>query len=237
MKKSYICILTMMIALLGCSEKSSTLAKTQVEAQWEVLFDGNSLAGWRGYMNSDLTNTWSVQNGAMVLKGGNPHGSYIDLISEKQFDDFELVWEWRIEAGANTGLMFHVKEGPKFPYLTGPEYQLLDNLGFRNIHDEAEKPKGYTASHYAIEKAYEDASSPIGEWNSSRIKIQGNAVEYWLNGVNTAKYIMHSEKWDQQVAAAKFGNWPLFGTTGAGHIVLQDHGHGAWFRNIKIRDL
>jgi hypothetical protein len=240
MKKSCICLLSMLIGifgLAGCAEKPNTLDNTEVEAGWQLLFDGKSLSGWRGYMNSDLTNTWSVQDGVIALKAGNPHGSYIDLISEQSFNDFELAWKWKIEAGSNTGLMFHVKEGPKFPYLTGPEYQLLDNKGFQNGKGESEQPKGYTASHYAIEEAYEEASNPIGEWNSSRIKVEGNNVEYWLNDVKTANYIMHSDKWNKQVAAAKFGNWPLFGTTGEGHIVLQDHGHAAWFRSIKIRNL
>lgn len=237
MKKSCIYLLAMIIGLVGCSEKPNRLGDTEIEAGWELLFDGKSLSGWRGYMGSKIATAWSVQDGVLALKSGNAKDDYVNIISDKEFDDFELIWEWKIEAGSNTGLMFHVKEGPKMPYLTGPEYQLLDNKGFRNGKGEAEQSKGYTASHYAIEEAYEDASNPIGEWNSSRIKVKGDSVEYWLNGVNTAKYIMHSDQWNRQVAAAKFGNWPLFGTTGAGHIALQDHGHGAWFRSIKIRNL
>ena len=48
---------------------------------------------------------------------------------------------------------------------------------------------------------------------------------------------MHSEKWNDEVAAVKFAKWELFGTTGSGHIALQDHGHGASFKNIRIKRL
>jgi len=237
MNKYNMCLLLMITGLLGCSVKQNTESVMETGGGWSLLFDGKSISGWRGYMGSDIAASWSVKDGVLALKGGNAKGSYVNIISEKQFDDFELSWEWKLEAGSNTGLMFHVKEGPQFPYLTGPEYQILDNKGFRNGKGEPEQTNEYTASHYAIEEAYEDASNPIGKWNNSRIKVVGDNVVYWLNGVKTAEYVMHSDKWNKQVAAAKFGKWPLFGTTGEGHIALQDHGHSAWFRNMKIRDL
>jgi len=75
------------------------------------------------------------------------------------------------------------------------------------------------------------------EWNSSRILVTGESVTYWLNEAKTAEYEMRSEKWNKQIAGAKFGKWKLFGTTGSGHVALQDHGHGAVFKNIRIKDL
>ena len=205
------------------------------EDGWTVLFDGKTTDGWRGYMDNVLESGWSVQDGILSLKGGNE--VYANIITEATFDDFELVWDWKLEEGSNSGLMFHVAEGPKQPYLTGPEYQLIDNAGFRNNKGEPVPSNEFTASHYAIEDAYVDASNPIGEWNTSRILVVGNSVQYWLNGQMTAEYEMHSDLWKKQVSEVKFANWPLFGTTGKGHIALQDHGHAAYFKNIKIKEL
>jgi hypothetical protein len=226
-----------LVLLAGCTQNSITESTVEKEAGFAALFDGKSLTGWKAYMDDPIENAWSVQDGAMVLKGGSPKDSYANIMTLAEFDDFDLRWDWKIEEGSNSGLMFHVKEGPVQPYLTGPEYQMLDNLGFRNAKGEPVSPAEHTASHYAIEPVLSEATRPIGEWNSSRILVQGNSVTYWLNGVKTAEYEMHSEKWNEQVANAKFGKWKLYGTTGSGHIALQDHGHGATFKNIRIRDL
>ncbi|MEM9161261.1 MAG: DUF1080 domain-containing protein [Verrucomicrobiota bacterium] len=229
--------LSLGVLLSGCAQKPNTLSSSERSDGWELLFNGSSMAGWKGYMDNKLEDGWSVVDGVMTLKGGAPKGSYVNIMTEKEFDDFELVWDWKIEEGSNTGLMFHVKEGPKMPYLTGPEYQLLDNEGFRSGKGEPVPPIEYTASHYAIEEALVDATKPIGDWNTSRIKVVGNDVTYWLNGEKTAEYTMHSEKWKKQIAGAKFGKWKLFATTGEGSIALQDHGHAAYFKNIKVKKL
>ena len=226
-----------LLLLAGCAQKANTNGSFPMEDGFISLFDGKSLDGWKAYMEDPIENAWTVQDGNLVLKCCSPKGNYANIMTEAEFDDFDLRWEWKIEAGANSGLMFHVEEGPKQPYLTGPEYQILDNEGFRGGNGKPVPPNEYTASHYAIEPAYQEVMKPLGEWNSSRIQVQGNAVTYWLNDVKTAEYEMHSEKWNEQIAAAKFGKWQLFGTTGSGHIALQDHGHGATFRNIRIKEL
>ena len=226
-----------LLVLASCNQNTDTSGSVPSEEGFASLFDGKSLNGWKAYMNDPVEKAWSVQDGVMALKGGSPKGSYANIMTEAEFDDFDLRWEWKLESGSNSGLMFHVKEGPKMPYLTGPEYQMLDNLGFRGGDGKPVPPNEYTASHYAIEPAYQEVTKPIGEWNSSRILVVGNIVQYWLNGIKTADYEMHSEKWNQQIAAAKFGKWKQFGTTGSGHIALQDHGHGAWIRNIRIKEL
>ena len=134
-------------------------------------------------------------------------------------------------------MIFHIGEGPKQPYLTGPEYQVLDNLGFRSGKGLPVGPAEHSASHYAIEPAVIDETKPIGEWNEGRIVVKGNHVEYWLNGVKTTEYEMHSPKWNEQVANSKFSKWKDYATLGKRHIGLQDHGHRVWFRNLKIKEL
>ncbi|MGY8696901.1 MAG: 3-keto-disaccharide hydrolase [Verrucomicrobiia bacterium] len=226
-----------LLLLAGCAQKEATNASAENEEVFMPLFDGQSLAGWKAYMNDPIEKAWSVQDGAMVLKDGSPKGSYANIMTVAEFDDFDLRWDWKIQEGSNSGLMFHVKEGPNQPYLTGPEYQMLDNEGFRGGNGNPVSPNEFTGSHYAIEPAFEEVTKPIGEWNNSRILVNGNSVTYWLNGVKTAEYEMHSDKWNQQVSEVKFAKWKLFATTGSGHIALQDHGHGATFKNIRINDL
>ena len=222
---------------IGSADTKNAVAEPYKGADWTPLFDGMSLEGWRGYMGANITDAWSVVDGALVLRGGSERDHYVNIITERQFKDFDLRFEWKIEPGSNSGLMYHVKEGPKMPYLTGPEYQILDNEGFRGSKGQPVTKEEYTGSHYAIEAPRADVMKPIGEWNSSRILAVGNQVQYFLNGVLTAEFVMHSPEWDAQVAAAKFAKWKDFGTTDSGHIALQDHGHGAWFRNIRIKVL
>lgn len=242
MNKLPIFIPTLALTLMaGCSKPSeginSTAPSEQNSDDWISLFDGKSLDGWRGYNGVEIEGVWVAEDGVLHLTGqpkGSPH---VNIITEAEYDDFDLRFDWKVEAGTNSGVMFHVGEGPKQPYLTGPEYQVLDNFGFRSGKGEPVGPKEHSGSNYAIEPAVSDETKPIGEWNEGRIVVQGNHVEYWLNGVKTAYYEMHSEKWNEQVANVKFSKWKDFATLGKGHISLQDHGHRVWFRNLKIKEL
>lgn len=236
MYRSTLSILLVSTALLaGCAKSDS--ADTSSDDGFVALFDGKSLNGWRGYNGVDVDGIWVAQEGTLHLTGqpkGSPHAN---IITEAVYDDFDLRFEWKVEAGTNSGVMFNVGEGPKQPYLTGPEYQVLDNKGFRDGKGNPVGPAEHTASHYGIEPAVSDETNPVGDWNESRIVLQGNNVEYWLNGVMTTSYEIHSAKWQEQIANAKFAKWPVFATLDQGHIGLQDHGHRVWFRNLRIKEL
>jgi hypothetical protein len=230
-----LCLLLAATLLAGCAK--NTAPETNAEAGFVALFNGTDLTGWRGYNDGPMAGIWVAQDGVLHLTGqpeGSPHAN---IITEAVYDDFDLRFEWKVEAGTNSGVMFNVGEGPKQPYLTGPEYQVLDNEGFRSGKGLPVGPAEHTASHYGIEPAVSDETKAIGEWNESRIVLRGNNVEYWLNGMMTASYEMHSPKWKEQVANAKFAKWPVFATLDKGHIGLQDHGHRVWFRNLRIKEL
>ncbi len=215
---------------------STTSFAGEKDGEWTSLFDGKTLNGWKGYNGVDIAGKWMAEDGTLHLDSTTDSKPYTNIITEKQFDDFDLRFEWKIEEGTNSGVMFHVGEGPAQPYLTGPEYQVLDNEGFRNGKGEPVTEAEKTGSHYAVEPATSDESKPIGEWNESRIVVKGQHVEYYTNGVKTAAYEMHSDKWNEQIANAKFSKWKDYATLGKGHIGLQDHGHKVWFRNIKIKE-
>lgn len=228
-----------LLLVSGCSNTSSENSASSTESadDWISLFDGKSLDGWQGYNGANLQGAWVAKDGLLSLVNRTKDTPHVNIITEGVYDDFDLRFDWKVEEGTNSGVMFHVGEGPKEPYLTGPEYQVLDNLGFRSGKGLPVGPTEHSASHYGIEPAVSDVTKRIGEWNEGRIQVQGNQVTYWLNGVKTAEYEMHSSKWDEQIANAKFSKWKDFATLGIGHIGLQDHGHNVWFRNLKIKEL
>jgi hypothetical protein len=236
-------VLTLSVALLvgsGCAnlpDSDNSLSRAEASDGWTMLFDGKTLDGWRGYNGVNIDGVWVVEKGTLHLANPPKERPHANIITVGVYDDFDLRFAWKVEEGTNSGVMFNVGEGPNEPYLTGPEYQVLDNFGFRSGKGEPVGPVEHSASNYAIEAAVKDMTKPVGEWNEGRIVLQGNNVKYFLNGVKTAEYVMHSAKWKEQIANSKFSKWKDFCTLNNGHIALQDHGHRVWFRNIKIKEL
>ena len=198
---------------------------------FKPLFDGKSFAGWRGYGKSAMpAKGWRVQDG-MILKVKGERGG--DIITERKFEDFDLFWEWRIAKDGNNGLKYLVTEaranGP------GHEYQMLDDVG----HPEGKRGlKWQTGSFYDVLPPTKDRKLRApGEWNSSRVVLQGSHVEHWLNGEKVLEYELGSEAVKAAVAASKFKGAKGFGARAPGHLLLTDHGDECWFRNLRIREL
>ena len=78
---------------------------------------------------------------------------------------------------------------------------------------------------------------PLGEFNESRLLVDGDHVEHWMNGEKLLEYTLWDDEWTAAVAASKFASMPDYGLNETGHIVLQDHGDELWFRNIRVRPL
>jgi hypothetical protein len=79
---------------------------------------------------------------------------------------------------------------------------------------------------------------PAGEWNSSRIVVNGNHVEHWMNGQKLLEYELGSPDWEAKVKASKFKDWPNYGRAARGHIGIQgDHSGTLELRNVKLREL
>jgi len=227
-------LVTLTSTLIFAADQPNTLTAQERDAGWQLLFDGQSLAGWRAYNSPEgkagIGAGWKVEGGLLKkldkVRGG-------DIITEKKFEDFELTWEWRIEKGGNNGVKYFVTE--ERPAAPGHEYQMLD--------DDAEAwtkipAKDKTASFYQVlPPAADKGYKPAGEWNSSRILVKGNHVEHWLNGKKTVEYELGSQAVKAAIADSKFKKYPDFGQKIRGHIMLTDHGSAAWFRNIKVREL
>lgn len=192
---------------------------------WRSLFDGTSLAHWRGYKQPTAPAGWKIRDGAIVRVDGGG-----DLVSVDTFEDFELEFEWQIAPGGNSGVMFHVSEHFEAPYHTGPEYQILDN----ERHPDGRLLQTRAGSNFALHAPVRDVAHRAGEWNDGRLVVRGGDVEHWLNGVRVVKYRLWDDEWKARVGISKFNEWPSYGLEKRGHIVLQDHGDRVSFRKIWI---
>jgi hypothetical protein len=210
----------------------NALSEQEAKQGWKLLFDGKTTAGWRAYRGKDIPEFWKVVDGALVCSP--KHGKNgADLVTEGRYSDFELAFEWKVTAGANSGLMYRVAETEDEPWKTGPEYQILDNAK----HSDGKRPKTTAASCYALFAPSEDRTRPVGEWNHGRIVVAGQHVEHWLNGKKVVEFDFGSDEWNQRVGKSKFRVFPRFGKEEAGHIDLQFHDDEASFRSIKILPL
>ena len=208
------------------SDPPNTLSAAERAAGWKLLFDGKTTSGWRGYKKTDVAAGWQVVEGALTRAAAGG-----DILTVDQFGSFDLMFDWKVAPGGNSGVMYRVTEEYDTPWQSGPEYQILDNAG----HKDGATPETSTASDYALHAPAKDVSKKAGEWNQSRIVLAGNRVEHWLNGEKVVEYEIGSADWVERVKKSKFAKYPKFGLAASGHIALQDHGDMVAYRNIKIR--
>ena len=210
------------------AQEHNRLTAAERAAGWQLLFDGNSLEGWRGYNSEFMPTGWSVENGMLTRTG--PGG---DIITEQQFGDFELYLEWLVGPGGNSGVLLRAVEGQEEVYHGAPEMQILDDAG----HPDGRSPLTSAGSNYGLHGAPHGIVKSAGEWNSSRIVVVNNQVEHWLNGDKVVEYELGSADWLRRVANSKFAQWPEYGRASRGHIGIQDHGDRVSFRNLKVREI
>jgi len=171
---------------------------------------------------------WRAEDGALVRVDGGG-----DIVTQDEFQDFELALEWRISPGGNSGIMTRVGEDHAHPWETGPEMQILDNTK----HDDGRNPLTSAGSCYALYAPRWDVTRAVGSWNRVHILVDGKHTEYWLNGVKVVEYELGSAAWNELVRASKFASMPDFAKKPRGRIALQDHGDVVAFRDIKIRPI
>lgn len=210
-----------------------TLPTEEREQGFRLLFDGETMNGWRGFRREDVPSAWVVQDGALHFTGEGSREDRGDVITVEQFGDFELRLDWKIAPGGNSGIFFRVSETTDTPYQSGPEMQVLDDGG----HVDGQNPTTSAGSNYALHAPSSSTIRPVGEWNEIRILVDGGHVEHWVNGRKVVEYELGSEDWERLVADSKFAQWPDYGRHPVGHIGLQDHGNPVWYRNIRIRPI
>jgi hypothetical protein len=223
-----------LIALSSCGSKDTNnkLTKREIKQGWELLFDGNSLDNWKTFNGGAVTG-WKIVDGVLENSGvGSDHGG--DIISQKEYTNFELSLEWKVSPQSNSGIFYHVQEGlTNAIYESGPEYQLIDDEGWPEKLEDWQK----SGANYGMNAPENAKVKPVGEWNTTRIIVNGAHVEHWLNGTKVVEYELWSPEWEACKAAGKWAEVPEYGMAKSGHIGIQDHGGLTMFRNIKIREI
>lgn len=212
---------------------SFTVLKGQSSAEgWISLFDGKSTKGWRNYNSGKIGAAWKVANGELYLDPAEKEGRG-DIITEGEYENFELTLEWKIDSCGNSGIFFNVVEDPKYKwvFVTGPEIQIVDN----SCHPDAKIHTHRAGDLYDLIPCATETVRPAGQWNDVRIVSNKGSYEFWLNGTKSVSFTMHTPEWDAMVSKSKFKTMPDFGKARKGHIALQDHNDKVWFRNIRIR--
>lgn len=223
------------------AEKVNALTEEEKTQGWVLLFDGKTLDGWKRYNADSIGPLWSVVDGAILCDGsglgegsGEMGGS---LITTRQFGNFELILDFKLSEGGNSGILYHVVEDPKYKhdYETGPEFQLLDDKGWKG-GDLTDAQKA--GSNYDMHPASSSKKlNPAGEWNTARIVYNNGHVEHWLNGEKVVEFDENSDDFKQRYEKSKWTDYPDWNKAKRGAISLQDHGAPVYFRNIRIREL
>lgn len=218
-----------LFAPLGHAGEPNTLTEAEKKDGWVLLFDGKTSNGWVNVGKTTFPEKgWVVEDGALKRtdKGG-------DIVTTKDYLNFELTWEWNLAEAGNSGLKYNLADPKKN---VGFEYQMLDDTK----HPDA-KVRGrsrQSASLYdLIEPAADKKLNPPGQWNQSRVLVNGNHVEHWLNGAKTVEFEIGSEAMKTAIAGSKYAKIANFGVKAATPILIQDHGDLISIRSMKIREL
>ena len=230
--------------MAASNNRVNELTQQERDNGWQLIFDGQSTDGWRGYLKDEFPSQgWTIEDGALKVigSGAGEAGGGGDIIYDEELENFELALEWKVSEGGNSGIFYLAEEIEGEPIFTSaPEMQILDN----ERHPDARLGRDgnrMAGSLYDLIPAKPQNSNPAGEWNSVRITVQDGKVKHFQNGEQVVEYELWTDQWKNMVADSKFKDWQNFVNAGGddkkGYIGLQDHGDDVWFRNIKIRKL
>jgi Domain of Unknown Function (DUF1080) len=232
MKKTVIAFAALiMIMSFMPKQKDNTLSKKEKKEGWVLLFDGTSTNGWRNYKNREAEG-WAVANGELYCKEAGVT-KRADLITVSQYENYELQIDWKISPRKNSGIVYMATEDNGASYESGPEYQLIDDIGYPDKLQD----KQLSGANYDMEAPSAKVAKPAGEFNHTKIVINKGHVEHWLNGTKVVEYELWSKEWEQQKENSKWKNVKPYGMSKKGYIALQDHGGGIAFKNIKLKRL
>lgn len=255
-----------LVAAGTLAAQHNQLTPQEKKEGWVLLFDGKSFQGWQapGKLNPP-GDSYSIDDGCLKAKK-HPRFNE-DLFTAEKYGDFELLFDWRISEGGNSGLKYHIQDriwikevkGMKFEdqvalayrnrndrrpdqgqqYVVGFEYQCIDN----DQHPDGRRGGSHaTGALYDIVAPTAQRAKPVGEFNHSRLLVKGTHVEHWLNG----EKVVDSDLKSPVVAESAARRWGkdskvydllVNQPVKEGYISLQNHNDEAWFRDLKIRRL
>lgn len=221
----------------------NALGVDEAKNGWKLLWDGKTFNGWRGARLDEFPSKgWEIKEGILTVlsSGGEESAAGGDIVTKERYEDFELMLDFRITEGANSGIKYYVdtdlNKGPGSSI--GLEYQILDDERHPDAKLGTHEGSRTAASLYDLIQAEPNKPmNPPGEWNTAHIISRDNHVEHWLNGMKVLEYERKSDSYRKLVAESKYEKWPNFGESDKGHILLQDHGDLVSFKNIKIKSI
>lgn len=245
MKKSNLTILMLIAVFIVGTAKAqdNQLSANEKKAGWKLLFDGKTSTGWKGaFISSFPAKGWKVEDGLLMVEpsGGAESTNGGDIVSLKEYDNFELSVDFKLTEGANSGIKYFVdakQATPSSPRSAfGLEFQVLDDARHPDAKLGKNGNRTISSLYDLIPAISSKPAREIGEWNTARVVSNGPHVEHWLNGVMVLTYERGSEAFKSLVAGSKYASIPGFGLIARGRILLQDHGNKVFFKNIKIKE-
>jgi hypothetical protein len=222
----------------------NTLSEQEKALGFKMLFNGKDLTGFRSaFKTTAPPAVWTVEEGQLHVNssGGKESGNGGDILTNEKFGAFELLFDFKLTEGANSGVKYFVNETYNSGMSAiGLEYQVLDD----EKHPDA---KLGTVGNRTLASLYDIIPSnkndkrfqkKIGEWNQGRIIVYpNNIVQHWLNGFKVLEYERKSNIFKVLVAHSKHAKWDGYGSQDEGAILFQEHGDSVFYKNIKIRKI
>jgi hypothetical protein len=227
----------------------NNLSEQEKAQGFKMLFNGTDFTGWRAVHGTEMPKKrWSIIDGTINISPSDGSETGNDIVTTEQYGAFELVFEFKLTEGANSGVKYFVNEafdsGGKSG--VGLEFQVLDDAKHPDAKMGAAGNRTLASLYdlipsYKIDKDLKMDGrfiKKIGDWNHGRVIVYpNNIVQHWLNGFKVLEYERKSNIFNALVARSKYVNYKEFGAGDKGHILLQDHGNNVSFKNIKIREL
>lgn len=247
-KKIIFFIAFFFIVSTGCklSDKNNEDAKIDVkpsenESGWIPLLDGITTTGWHTYGHDSVGKAWNINDSSLHLDASSKSDWQTkdggDIVTNDEFENFDLQLDWKISEGGNSGIMFYVQKDTskyKYPWYTGPEMQVADN----EKNEDGKIFKSQAGDIYELFHTTSDQYvKPGGQWNHVEIKSDKGKLDLYMNDHHVLDTTIWNDAWKKNIAGTKFKDMPGFGTFKKGKISLQDHGADVWYRNIKIKKL
>ncbi len=186
---------------------------------WIDLLDAEHASGWENA--ADEKDIFEITDDGMLhIYGKSLHPLRYASYTAATFGDFDLHLEFRLAGGCNSGVF--LRSTPNDPLYRGFEVQVLDDAG-------APPNKNGSGAIYDVVTPMFNLARPAGEWNSYDISVRGQEVKITMNGW----LVIHTDLSKMTKPLGKF-KIPYAELPLDGHLMLQDHGGEAWYRNILI---
>ncbi|SEL39249.1 3-keto-disaccharide hydrolase [Parapedobacter koreensis] len=231
--RSSLCFLFSLLSVFAAvAQEANTLSQEEQAAGWQLLFDGKSLNGLRKLADGG----WEVKDGTLSATP-IPHGRQMDIITDDQFENFELTFEFAISMNTNSGVKYLVTNdfpNQKGAYL-GLEYQILDDNNYQ--YPERGNLRSTASLYDLIPAGQQKSLKGFGQWNTAKIVVNRNLISHWLNGDKIVDYDRSTPSFQELIKQSKYKDLQHFGKAKKGYLLFQNEGTPIAFRNIKIRML